>query len=223
MFNNYSKHVVKKSEESLEMYRRQELLKTFNFIRGRRLLFSLVFFALFFILLFTAQDNDIEFMEDDLLVDAQGRRLTDLEDVLLSPVQPISGRTIFFHETKRHSAGDQYVLNFTTRVACSIESAALHNPNFKVFVLFSSSLRLPKAGDRRFAQLDAILSYKNVQLRQVSLKQYAKDTPVEQWVQQGVLQRSRWDKVSTHIYIVSIMILLPLAFSPSTPPICCAC
>lgn len=183
------------------MYRRQELLKTFNFIRGRRLLFSLVFVALFFILLFTAQDNDIEFMEDDLLVDAEGRRLTDLEDVLLSPVQPISGRTIFFHETKRHAPGDQYVLNFTTRVACSIESAALHNPNFKVFVLFSSSLRLPKPGDRRFAQLDAILSYKNVQLRQVSLRQYAKDTPVEQWVQQGVLQRSRLVMILTHVYI----------------------
>lgn len=211
------------------MYRRLELLKTFNFIRGRRLLFSLVFFALFLILLFTAQDNDIEFMEDDLLVDGEGRSLTDLEDVLLSPVQPISGRTIFFHETKRHSPGDQYVLKLTTRVACSIESAALHNPNFKIFVLFSSSLRFPKPGDQRYPQLDAILSYKNVQLRQVSLRQYAKDTPVEQWVQQGVLQRSRWDMVSSDIiYVYSLYNDSPFfihstVILPNTPRICCVC
>ncbi|KAH8409418.1 hypothetical protein KR222_003392, partial [Zaprionus bogoriensis] len=113
-----------------------------------------------------------------------------LQDVLLSPDQPVSGRTIFFHETKRHSIASHYVLNLTARQACSIESAALHNPNFKVFVLFSSSLHLPKAEDKRFALLNAILSYENVQLRQVNLKRYAKDTPVEQWVAKGQLLRS---------------------------------
>lgn len=176
-----------------KMYHRQELLKTYNFIRGKRLFVSIVMFGLFIILLLTAQGDDIEFDDfDDLLVTEDERRqLTDLEDVLLSPVQPISGRTIFFHETKRHNRAEKYVLNLTTRVACSIESAALHNPNFKIFVLFSSSLFLPKPGDSRYPIVNAILSYKNVQLRQVNLKQYAKYTPVEQWVQQGVLQRSR--------------------------------
>lgn len=175
------------------MYHRQELLKTYNFIRGKRLFVSIVMFGLFIILLLTAQGDDIELDDfDDLLIaDAERRQLTDLEDVLLSPVQPISGRTIFFHETKRHNRAEKYVLNLTTRVACSIESAALHNSNFKIFVLFSSSLYFPKPGDRRFPILNAILSYKNVNLRQVNLKQYAKHTPVEQWVQQGVLQRSR--------------------------------
>lgn len=174
------------------MYHKQELMKTYNFIRGRRLFVSIVMFALFILLLLTAQDDDIEFDDIDILLqDDERRKLTDLEDVLLSPVQPISGRTIFFHETKRHNRGEKYVLNLTTRVACSIESAALHNPNFKIFVLFSGSLFLPKPGDRRYPKLAAILSYKNVQLRQLSLKQYAKHSPVEHWVQQGVLQRSR--------------------------------
>ncbi|KAH8404536.1 hypothetical protein KR222_011798, partial [Zaprionus bogoriensis] len=113
-----------------------------------------------------------------------------LEDVLLSKVKPPPGRTIFFHETRCHPPDVQYILNLTARQACAIESAALHNPNFQVFVLFASRTYLPKADDPRSKLLNAVLSYKNVQLRQLNLWQYAKDTPIEDWVNKGELLAS---------------------------------
>lgn len=114
-----------------------------------------------------------------------------LEDVLLSRVKPPPGRTIFFHETRCHPTNSHYILNLTARQACAIESAALHNPNFQVYVLFASRTHIPKENDPRVKLLNAILSYKNVHLRQLNLWQYAKDTPIENWLKKGDLLSSR--------------------------------
>lgn len=115
-----------------------------------------------------------------------------LEDVLLSSVKPPPGRTIFFHETRCHPTNSHYILNLTARQACAIESAALHNPNFQVFVLFASRTHIPDNNDPRAKLLNAIVSYKNVHLRQLNLWQYAKDTPIEDWLKKGDLLSSKY-------------------------------
>ncbi|KAH8376754.1 hypothetical protein KR093_001161 [Drosophila rubida] len=133
-----------------------------------------------------------------------------LDDVLVTEPKPVPGRSIFFHETSCHrpkrkrsrpgqkSAEMQYnMLQLTARQACAIESAALHNPNFQVFVLFAgptyyhSGNSSSGGSSQRYQRLiDAILSYKNVQLRQLNLWRYASGTPVEDWLNDGALFRS---------------------------------
>ncbi|XP_034475290.1 lactosylceramide 4-alpha-galactosyltransferase-like [Drosophila innubila] len=113
-----------------------------------------------------------------------------LEDVLLSDTLPPAGRSIFFHETRCRSPYSQYILNLTARQACSIESAALHNPNFQVFVLFASSTYI--SDDQKNPLYDALKSYKNVNFRQLNIRRYAKDTPIEDWLEKRDLFRSNF-------------------------------
>ncbi|KAH8402945.1 hypothetical protein KR222_000558 [Zaprionus bogoriensis] len=113
-----------------------------------------------------------------------------MEDVLDAEEKPRPGRTIFFHETRSHPSEPHYILNLTARQACAIESAALHNPHFQIFVLFASTTYLPKDGDPEKPLVDAILRYDNVQLRRLDLTRYAENTPIEKWLQKGDLSRS---------------------------------
>ncbi|XP_034473974.1 lactosylceramide 4-alpha-galactosyltransferase-like [Drosophila innubila] len=116
----------------------------------------------------------------DKLSSNKGNESIILEDVLLSDIKPTPGRTIFFLETKCQSSNSdlKYIMNLTARQACSIESAALNNPNFQVFVIFAN----PKVIDKKNRFINVIQSYKNVHLRQLNIWRYAKDTPVEDWV-----------------------------------------
>ncbi|KAH8402941.1 hypothetical protein KR222_000554, partial [Zaprionus bogoriensis] len=104
-------------------------------------------------------------------------------DVFRADFKPPPGQSIFFHETRQHPADSQYMLNFTERQACAIESAALHNPNFQVFVLFA----WPTVNPRRDPVIDALLSYNNVHFRRVNLMEFAIGTPIEDWLRQGKL------------------------------------
>ncbi|EDV99385.1 lactosylceramide 4-alpha-galactosyltransferase [Drosophila grimshawi] len=131
-----------------------------------------------------------------------------LDNVLLTDPKPIPGRSIFFHETSCHRPkrrrqrpgqrpNTQYnMLQLTARQACAIESAALHNPNFQVFVLFAGPTYRyhgnSSIGQRHQPIIDAILSYKNIQLRQLNLWSYAAGTPIEEWLKDGQLFRSSY-------------------------------
>ncbi|XP_034473818.1 lactosylceramide 4-alpha-galactosyltransferase-like [Drosophila innubila] len=110
-----------------------------------------------------------------------------LEAITLSDVKPSLGRTIFFYKTKCHPPDSKYILNLTARQACSIESAALHNPNFQVFLLFESPSYLPD--DQETPLLDAIQSYQNVHLRQLNIWRYADHTPLKDWIKKADLLR----------------------------------
>ncbi|ALC38602.1 alpha4GT2, partial [Drosophila busckii] len=118
-------------------------------------------------------------------------------DLLQSTIQPKHGKNIFFVETNcswhEHSKAFR-LLNLTVRQACAVESAALHNPSFQVFVLFACSTYREAALP---APIKATLGYKNVQLRQLQLLEYVKDTPVEQWFQSGAIYNS--SHVTSHI------------------------
>ncbi|XP_026844026.1 lactosylceramide 4-alpha-galactosyltransferase, partial [Drosophila persimilis] len=128
-----------------------------------------------------------------------------LDDALLAEPRPTPGRSIFFHETSCYDAKNKNlnILKLTARQVCAIESAALHNPNFQVFVLFVdrkySLVVDPNVGNRSIQQplFDAILSYSNVHLRRLNLWRYAAGTPMEKWLREGNLFRSRY--LASHI------------------------
>lgn len=124
-----------------------------------------------------------------------------LDDIMLSEPKPnASGRSIIFHETscpnEKLRSRMQYLgsapinmMDLTAREACAIESAALHNPGFSVFVLFAS----PAYRDYNNTPpvIEAILSYPNVHLRNLNIWSYAAGTPMYQWLKDGKLFRSR--------------------------------
>lgn len=140
-------------------------------------------------------------------MDGEGRSATQstgsvgvdlLDDVLQADPKPTPGKTIFFHETSCHQTeNNRYkVLELTARQACAIESAALHNPNFQVFVLFAGpTYQIPTArhnDSHPQTLVEAILSYSNVHLRRLNLWSYAAGTPIEEWLKDGRLFRSKY-------------------------------
>nr|XP_016945700.1 lactosylceramide 4-alpha-galactosyltransferase [Drosophila suzukii] len=121
-----------------------------------------------------------------------------LEDVLQAEPKPTPGRSIFFHETSCNLSANKRLekLKVTARQACAIESAALHNPNFQVFVLFAGPTYRISAGVHNNSHpqtlVEAILSYSNVHLRRLNLESYAAGTPMEEWLKDGRLSRSKY-------------------------------
>ncbi|KAH8402940.1 hypothetical protein KR222_000553 [Zaprionus bogoriensis] len=180
------------------MYIFLNILKRLKKISGKHLVLALctLGFFLIYALFSSKKSNIIVINRCYLRAPTENRNSTDLEDVLLASVKPSPGRAIFFHETACHPPETHHILNLNARQACSIESAALHNPNFQVFVLFAGSTHLPNGNQsnprNRRPLLDAIRSYKNVHLRQMNLWEYTKNTPIEDWFQKGDLFRSRF-------------------------------
>ncbi|XP_064541232.1 lactosylceramide 4-alpha-galactosyltransferase-like [Drosophila montana] len=118
-------------------------------------------------------------------------KLTAAEDILLSSSKPPPGRTIFFIESSCNRSDFQYnVISMKTHQACGIESAALHNPKFQVFVLFAC----PTYRNESMPIIDALLSYKNVHFRSLNLDRYAEDTPIADWLKKGDLLKSSYLK-----------------------------
>ncbi|KAH8381771.1 hypothetical protein KR009_000050, partial [Drosophila setifemur] len=116
-----------------------------------------------------------------------------LEDVLVAELKPPPGRSIFFHEIRCNFTENQpyRLLELTARQACAIESAALHNPNFQVFVL-SAGPTFRASNINTQPLLEAILSYGNVHLRSLNFCSYTANTPGEEWLKTGHLFRSRY-------------------------------
>lgn len=81
------------------------------------------------------------------------------------------------------------IIRLNPRQACAVESAALHNPNFDIFVLFASAAYSDNTTSQPL--LDAVLSYSNVHMRKVNLWSYAADTPIYEWLKGGELFTSK--------------------------------
>ncbi|XP_017859374.1 PREDICTED: lactosylceramide 4-alpha-galactosyltransferase-like [Drosophila arizonae] len=115
-----------------------------------------------------------------------------IENILYSSLQPPPGRSIFFHETSCTSPDAvSNIMTLTARQACSIESAALNNPNFQIFTVFSCPTFRPLVGRQKLL-VDAIESYENVNLRHLNLRNYAMNTSIEDWVKRDDLFTSNY-------------------------------
>ncbi|XP_034666930.1 lactosylceramide 4-alpha-galactosyltransferase-like [Drosophila subobscura] len=146
--------------------------------------------------------EDAELMPQPIVASVEPLASIRVDDVLLALPRPTPGRSIFFHETRSYDAKNKeynHPLKLNARQACAIESAALHNPNSQVFVLFVHRKYLlggvhsnesKKSTEQPL--FDAILSYSNVHLRRVNLWRYAAGTPIEEWLKNSQLFRSRF-------------------------------
>lgn len=98
----------------------------------------------------------------------------------ISDDEPPKGKSIFFHETSCKSAENNRI-TITTRQACAIESAAILNPNYSIYVLYTSpgalKLQINNKNDKILQQL---MSYKNVKFKYLNFNKYLKGTPVEE-------------------------------------------
>ncbi|XP_034474047.1 lactosylceramide 4-alpha-galactosyltransferase-like [Drosophila innubila] len=179
----------------------QRNFRTRILICGKFLIISFIFYCLcglIITLLTREKPSEVNRCYMDAIsieVFAQNRSLIEdgdpipLEDVLLAKDKPVPGKTIFLLETSCACSDPQFdLLTLNSRQACAVESAALHNPNLQVFVLFVC----PTFRHQSDPITDAIISYKNVKLRHVNLWRFAEGTPVEDWVKKDDLFRSRY-------------------------------
>lgn len=97
---------------------------------------------------------------------------TRLEEVELSERKPTEDKTIFFHVTNCWSNG---YINLNSRESCAIESAALNNPSFDIFVLFAGPTYLPK-NSTASPIVSSLMSHKNVFLRNINIFDFEKGT-----------------------------------------------
>lgn len=63
--------------------------------------------------------------------------------------------------------------------------SALTNPDFDIFLTYFREVGY--YNETRLPLIDAISSYNNVYLRQANIYEYSKDTPLEEWMNKGVL------------------------------------
>lgn len=96
-------------------------------------------------------------------------------------------KSIFFIESTCHYKG----VDLNARQACSVESAALQNPNLDVYLLFPSPI---ESGWETNLYIRQLLSYSNVYLRHINMNEFFKRTPLEEkWlVNRAGLRTSLW-------------------------------
>ncbi|XP_015110056.1 lactosylceramide 4-alpha-galactosyltransferase [Diachasma alloeum] len=99
---------------------------------------------------------------------------------------PEEGKGIFFLET---SPFREEGVSLTARQACAVESAARMNPTMQVyFLLLNQSKISAKAQDF----VNILLSYENIKIRQIFMKDYVKNTLLEKWWDPKILSHSGW-------------------------------
>ncbi|XP_017129134.1 lactosylceramide 4-alpha-galactosyltransferase [Drosophila elegans] len=113
-----------------------------------------------------------------------------LLDILKAKNQPRRGKSIFFHETTNFRRDEKVrLVQLTAREACAIESAALYNPRFTVFVLFAGATHRLSSGD---PLIKALSRYKNIRLRHLNVGRFVAGTPIEKWLKNGKLFKSKY-------------------------------
>jgi lactosylceramide 4-alpha-galactosyltransferase len=71
---------------------------------------------------------------------------------------------------------------------------ALANPNHQVFLIFARKVGF--FNDSKMPIFDALLAYKNIHISYVDIYDYAENTPLEDWMHEGILFNSTY--VVTH-------------------------
>ncbi|KAG4066882.1 hypothetical protein HA402_012949 [Bradysia odoriphaga] len=109
-----------------------------------------------------------------------------LVDVMDSDRMPVPDNTIFFYITTCFESGR---IELKPREACAIESAAKHNPNRDIFVLFISPVGFT---DIIPSSVESVLKYPNVHLRNNDMWKYAAGTPLDQWLRSDAMFYSNY-------------------------------
>lgn len=105
-------------------------------------------------------------------------------------INQINSEKAFFIETA-HSVLD-------IRQACAVESLAYHNPNLKIYVLFS----IGQINSSTAVMETLIQNYSNIQLIKLDINEYLARTPLENW-----FHCTNWKKGPHHVprYLILVM------------------
>lgn len=143
-------------------------------------------------------DKDLDY--DDQLMTGIDTDLMALKNIEHNATISADSENIFFVETRNKT---RHFLN--VRQACSIESAALMNPNASIIVTFVTPehyAELNETPSVKILQRD----YENVKFRFVNLAELSRNTPLENWIKSDELSNS--DYVVSHTSDVLRYLLL---------------
>lgn len=152
------------------------------------IILALSFISLTLVLLYDSEsgmcldDSFVKNIESNRNVMKVGRYM-GLENILLRDLS--ESKNIFFLETA-HSLKNVEV-SLTNRQACSIESAALMNPDAQISVIFVTNSALI------FTQIiEALIKYANVAFYRLDLLEFSLNTPLEDWIKSNVLYDTKF-------------------------------
>ncbi|CAG9865108.1 unnamed protein product [Phyllotreta striolata] len=107
----------------------------------------------------------------------------------ITDITPRKGKSIFFHETSCKSFLYDKIF-ISSRQACAVESAARTNPNYDVYLLFTSPGLLKFEGDESDDILKALSTYDNIKMFHLDYEKYTKGTPLENLYTSGKIEDS---------------------------------
>ncbi|CRK94603.1 CLUMA_CG008103, isoform A [Clunio marinus] len=106
--------------------------------------------------------------------------LKDFNDTNLS-----KSERIFFIESSGVKLGSSDIGDLKERASCSIESAALLNPDSIIYVIFVSRIKLNIS-----ETVKSIMNYKNVELCRINLRDFIQGSIAESWIESDKLYDS---------------------------------
>lgn len=159
-------------------------------IQLRRTVFlTLAFFIIYFVLSFIP----FEPQSSQSFKSNEPKNILDFENDFKTR------RNIFFVESSSNKSLDEVSIN--NRQACSIESAALMNPNAHVAVILVTDLHL-----RRTKTVEALMKYPNIRFYRLGLVEFSSNSPVEQWLESGAMYDTKYP-VETISDMVRLLLL----------------
>lgn len=145
-------------------------------------------FVVFFVrvnkISFFAFDNKaLKFDELKLEENSHHEKVPSISDCTLLNSPQNLGKNIFFIESSGAKDNDSNTpVSLTSRSACCIESAAIKNPDYNIFIVIVTRNLLNAT-----KQIQILKSYKNVNFLHVDLHLFSRDTPLEEWIDSGKL------------------------------------
>lgn len=125
---------------------------------------------------------------NDWEINWKDEHIIELKDILSYKFEHESNKNMFFLDTtvlvKKDPEKPAY---FTNRQACSIESAALMNPDYKVFVIFLEKFNIGDSPPIRTLQ-----KLENVIFLRMDFEKFVENTPVEEWVRSGEIYKTKF-------------------------------
>lgn len=88
-----------------------------------------------------------------------------------------------------HNKSKKYIQFYNHRQACAVESAARTNPHLEIYLAFSAPIGFLNKSSLPI--VDALLSYKNVRIRNCDITRYAEETMLEDWIKIGKIYESQ--------------------------------
>lgn len=94
-------------------------------------------------------------------------------------------RNIFFVESSFSETNSEVSLN--SRQACSIESAALMNPNAQICVIFVTNSKIARS-----KIIESLMEFANIVFYRLDLSEFSLNTPVENWIKSGAIYETEF-------------------------------